>query len=393
MQTLISHDNHLAIFAVMAAMSVFGMWAEGKKWAFNISGVVFTILMMALLAYLGIVPSASGENPVLMYDFAFDYIIPLAIPLLLFNASIRKIVKETGPLLGAYLIGTIGVVLGALLAYLWVPLPEEGAQLTGVFISTFIGGSVNFLATSETLNFSQSPRFVTAIAVDNFLFSLFVAGLFVLPSLRFIQKYFIVEPREDLHNKPEQNQQEASITKDQEITLTSITTSLAIAGAICGISHMLKETVQQLLHTNISLYLLIITLLIIIVANTFSEYMQKFEKTAFTLGFLLMYLFLAAIGASCDPRQVLATGPEVLLYAVIILTVHLAFLLLAGKLLGIGVRTLAIASSANIGGPGVSAPMAAGMGQHSQITAAILVGILGYVIGTFLGVSVGLWLG
>jgi len=82
-----------------------------------------------------------------------------------------------------------------------------------------------------------------------------------------------------------------------------------------------------------------------------------------------------------------------LLYALIILSVHLLFLLIAARVLGIGVRTLAIASSANIGGPGVSAPMAAGMGLHSQITAAVLVGILGYVIGTFLGVTVGLWLG
>ena len=63
------------------------------------------------------------------------------------------------------------------------------------------------------------------------------------------------------------------------------------------------------------------------------------------------------------------------------------------KFLGFGIRTLAIASSANIGGPGVSAPMAGAMGQKSLITPAILVGILGYVIGTFMGVSVGFWLG
>jgi len=39
-------------------------------------------------------------------------------------------------------------------------------------------------------------------------------------------------------------------------------------------------------------------------------------------------------------------------------------------------------------GPSVAAPMAASLGQKKLITPGILVGILGYVIGTFIGVSV-----
>ena len=390
MQSLIATDNHVALLAVMAGACAFGVWIEGKKWAFQIAGVVYTILLMALLAYMGVVPSATGEEPIAMYAFAFDYVVPLAIPLLLFNASIRKIWKEAGPLLVAYLLGAVGVVLGALLAYTLIPIPEEGGKLTGVFISTFVGGSVNFLATSETLGFSQSPRFVTAIAVDNFLFSLFVAGLFVLPTLSWIKKYFLVEPKEDtdtLSSPP------SNAPPPVPFTLDALSYSLAIATAICALSYVLNQWIQQVFEIQISLYLLLITLLITVVANVLPDFMQRLEHTAFQLGMYLMYFFLAAIGASCDPGEVLATGPEVLGYAVIILIVHLLFLLLMAKFLGFGIRTLAIASSANIGGPGVSAPMAGAMGQKSLITPAILVGILGYVIGTFMGVSVGFWLG
>jgi len=217
--------------------------------------------------------------------------------------------------------------------------------------------------------------------------------LFVLPTLKIIQRFFVVEPREDTRTPSVEASSMQSHISSQPITLESITLCLTIAAVTCGLSYFISEWIQRLLQTSISLDLLVITLMISILANVFPIYLQKLEKTAFTLGLLFMYFFLAAIGASSDPGQILATGPEVLLYALIILSVHLLFLLIAARVLGIGVRTLAIASSANIGGPGVSAPMAAGMGLHSQITAAVLVGILGYVIGTFLGVTVGLWLG
>jgi uncharacterized membrane protein len=58
------------------------------------------------------------------------------------------------------------------------------------------------------------------------------------------------------------------------------------------------------------------------------------------------------------------------------------------KLFKLDVYEIIIASAANIMGPSVAAPMAASLGQKKLITPGILVGILGYVIGTFIGVSI-----
>jgi uncharacterized membrane protein len=61
-------------------------------------------------------------------------------------------------------------------------------------------------------------------------------------------------------------------------------------------------------------------------------------------------------------------------------------------LLNVSLKEIIVASVANIGGASVAAPTAATLGMKKAVTPAILIGILGYVIGTFLGVSVGLWL-
>jgi uncharacterized membrane protein len=62
------------------------------------------------------------------------------------------------------------------------------------------------------------------------------------------------------------------------------------------------------------------------------------------------------------------------------------------KLFKLDVYEVIISSAANIMGPSVAAPMAASLGQKKLITPAILVGILGYVIGTFIGVSLAIFI-
>jgi len=48
--------------------------------------------------------------------------VPLAIPLLLLDADLRKCIKVTGRLLRAFLVGAVGTVVGTLVAFLLVPM-------------------------------------------------------------------------------------------------------------------------------------------------------------------------------------------------------------------------------------------------------------------------------
>jgi hypothetical protein len=110
------------------------------------------------------------------------------------------------------------------------------------------------------------------------------------------------------------------------------------------------------------------------------------------LGLFLMYMFLAVIGASSDLIELFASVPGILAFATITLLVHLLVSLLGGKLLKVSLKEIMIASCAHAGGPSVSAPMAVSFGMKEAVTPAILIGLPGYVIGTFLGVGVGAFL-
>jgi len=385
MESFISPDNHFALWAILLASSAFGIYGEAKGWFGKISGVIFTIMLVAIFAMLHVIPSASDSSiQVPVYDFVFKYVTPMAIPLLLFNANIIRIIKESGRLIILYLLGAVGIVFGAVISFFVVEIGPESYKVAGVWIATLVGGSVNFVAAAETLDFSTSSLFTTTIAVDNFAIQFYLFFLFFLPSIAFLGKYFVVYTDDD--------EKEAIVKKENKqhkTDLASITYVLTIAAIVTAFGKILGEYIQEIAGITINLDILIITVLITALATVFHKTMQKFEDLSFGLGMALLYVFLAVVGAASNPKDVLFAGPGILIFALLTLIIQFVFLLVVGKLMKFSLKEIAVASCANVSGPTLSAPMAATFGMKQMVTPALLVGILGYVIGTFLGVSVG----
>ena len=386
--SLITPENHLVLFAVIVAAAALGIWSEHKKWLGKVSGILVTMILMSILSMAGIVPVAS--NPKLkieVYDLIFSYFIPLSIPLMLMGSNVMRIIREGGKLLVAFLIGTLGVVIGSFIATYFIDLGADSGNAAGVIAATLIGGSMNFIATGEILNFSTHPLFSATIAVDNFAANAYVLMLFAIPSFKFLARFFMKPKIENLETTAN-NQNEESYP----ITIERIALSMLIAALIAGVGSLISPAIQYLFSSKMSMNILIITVLSVLIANILPKKLKKLEDTAFAIGLWMMYIFLAAIGASTNLSDMLRVGTSVLGFYLIILFFHLIFMVSLAKIFKLDVYEVIIASAANIMGPSVAAPMAASLGQKKLITPGILVGILGYVIGTFIGVSIAVML-
>ena len=86
--TLIGADNQWGLWAVLFIVAAFSLWAEKTKIGSKLSAVVIAIVAAFILSNLSIIPT---EAPA--YDMVWSYLVPLAIPLLLFRANLRRIVK------------------------------------------------------------------------------------------------------------------------------------------------------------------------------------------------------------------------------------------------------------------------------------------------------------
>jgi uncharacterized membrane protein len=384
---MIAPDQHYTLFLVLLAASLFGIIGERKGWFKRISGVLMTILLMAVIASIGLVPSASdAEISVPVYDFVFTYFVPISIPLLLFNVQLKKIIQESGRLLIAFLIGSIGVVIGAFIASSLLDAGPETYKLAGVFVGTYTGGSVNFMSVAAILDFLESPLFPSTIAVDNVFTNFYIMLLFILPSFKFFRRFY---PAYTEDGEEELQQEEVT---DKRSLLERVTLALMVTFAICAAGFYFGPIISRFLNTEINLDILIITLLITAAANIFPGFLQPIAQTAFDLGIFFLYIFLAVIGAASDLREMFITAPVILAFASILLSIHLVFVLFVGRILKFSIEEICVASCANAAGVSVAAPMAASFGMKKTVTPAILVSILGYVIGTILGMTVGLWL-
>jgi uncharacterized membrane protein len=377
--TLISSENHWLIWAILFIAAAFGLWAEKTKWGARLSAVVITILFAFILSNLSVIPTSAPA-----YDIVWSYLVPLAIPLLLFKADLRKIIREAGPTLIAFIFGGIGTVLGTILAFQLIPLGVEGWKLAGIFCATYIGGSMNFVASAEALQLSSGDLLTAGIAADNLVMTFYFIVLFAIPSIKFLVKIFPT-----IHEEAASNNENVELLEEKSsegLNISNISKAVAISASVCAAGFIISE-LTKIEGSGI----LIITAIIVFIATLFPRQLGNI-KGADQIGTYLMQIFFAVIGASANILIVINVGPILFVFAALILFVHLIFLLTAGKIFKLDLAEIIIASNANMGGPTTAAAMAVARKWKNLVIPAILCGTLGYAIATFIGVGIGYWL-
>lgn len=377
--SLISADQHWAIWAVLFGVAAFGIWAEKTKWGSYLSGAIVSILGSFVLSNLSIIPSSAPA-----YDLVWSYLVPLAIPLLLFKANLRRIIKEAGPTLIAFIFGAIGTVIGTIIAFQIVPLGAEGWRLAGIFCSTYVGGSMNYVATAQALQLKSSNLLAAGVAADNLIMTLYFLVLFTIPAMKFFQKYYSTKHQDNIKNTG--GEINTNRKDDKGITISDMGKALTIGAAVCAVGFGLAGFMGIK-----GIGILIITALVVIAATLFPKQIGGI-KGADMIGVFLMQIFFAAIGASANIKIVINYGAILFLFAALILLVHLIFILIAGKIFKLDLAEIVIASNANMGGPTTAAAMAVARKWENLVIPAILCGTLGYAVATFIGVGISYWL-
>ena len=128
-----------------------------------------------------------------------------------------------------------------------------------------------------------------------------------------------------------------------------------------------------------------------LIASFFPKQMSS-VKGAQEIGTFLIYLFFAVIGAPASIPMIIRESPLLLVLALIVVATNMIVSLVLGKIFKFSIEEIIIASNANVGGPTTAAAMAVSKGWTELIIPGLLTGTLGYVIGNYLGIFVGMLL-
>ena len=372
--TLISASNHWGLWAILFVIAAFSLWAEKTKIGSKLSAVVIAIAAAFVLSNLSVIPTDAPA-----YNMVWSYLVPLAIPLLLFKANLRKIMKEAGPTLIAFFFGAIGTILGTFIAFEIFTLGPEGWKLAGIFCSTYVGGSMNYVATAAALKLNAGDLLTAGVAADNLVMAAYFVLLFALPSVAILKKLYPTKHDDKANTVDEYVKMEEA----QKPDIFNMAKGLAVGLTICAVGFGLSDFIN-IQGSGI----LIITAIVVALATFFPKQIGTIEG-ADQIGAMLMQIFFVVIGASANISVVLRVGPVLFFFAAVILLVHLIFILAAGKIFKLDLAEIVIASNANMGGPTTAAAMAVARKWKDLVIPAVLCGTLGYAIATFVGVAIG----
>ena len=379
---LIPADNSIAVIAALMVLSGASMLLARTRLGAQVTGTVIVILGAIAASNLNIIPHSAPA-----YGFVFTYLVPVLIPLFLLQGDVRRLLREASRTTLAFIVASAGTVAGVLLAISLLDLStlagsaninaaDKESAIAGLFAATYIGGSVNYAALGEMTGLSGDASFFSAAtAADNLFSAIFLSVLGLLPGVQWLARRFTAHPQTEtpISDSPDPEGNEVSMTP------TSLCTALAVSTVLVSISDALSAWTDFSSGRYIVLTILTLTL------ATLVPKLRHWCTGGFELGIVLSFVFFASIAAGADVVAMLSVAPILIALVSILLTTHLACLLVIGRWLGLTLPELLTASNAAVLGATTAPAMAAAKGWHDQITPGVLVGVLGYSLGTLIG--------
>ncbi len=373
------------VFAVLCAVAAFWFFIEQvTEWKFfqYLPPLLFIYATPVFLNNLDVIPSGSS-----VYSGLSSYVLPAFIVLMLLKVNVPAAVRIMGKGVLVMLMGTLGVIVGAVISYVIVhrSLAPDAWTGFGALAGSWIGGTGNMAATSEMLN-TPPEQFGLAVLADNVIY---IVWLPILLASKNFAGWF-----NKWANVPEDRMRmmdaasEAVIEEERTPVMRDYIYLAAIAIGVTWVASSLASIFFNSMMQNFpSLETLLSEstwriLLITTIALTLSVTPVSRLPNPTAIGTAMIYIFVAGMGARASIAG-FGQAPAFLLGAFIWIIIHGAFCLLGAKLFRVDVHSVAIASAANIGAA-ASAPIVAAFHRPSLVPVSILMALLGYAMGNYL---------
>ena len=370
-------QSPLAIVAVLLGSIGFSLlMVNSFPWAKRLSAIIWVIFTSALLSNVGLIPT---DAPV--YGMLIDFAVPFAVCIILFTVNLADVKSAGLPMLAAFALASLGTVLGVVTASLTLDpllaglIPEGAWKLAGPYTGTYIGGSLNFVGLWTGLGIDNPELLGAANAVDNItlfpLYAIWMVAPGLLASRWIVRKQWTAAGHDD-----DYVEETTSSFVVQDVAVLAF-----LAVGVIAVSPWLNETLIVPFLPGAPSILMVSALALILGQ---SPYVRKL-KGAWEIGELAFLVFFAAIGALIDFYLAVVLSPSLFAYVLIIMAVHFIVLFGLGRVFRMDPRVLTMASVATKGGPALVPPVAEALGIRHLVLPGIIIGMLGYAVGNFVG--------
>lgn len=365
------------------------MWLA-KRWSWIDKVSPMTVLYIIGLLTANLIPSGNiifyidADTNTLIGDLA----VPLAIPLMLMGCNTGG--WRVGKALKVFFSGLFAVLITVVAGFfIFRPENDNGsfAQISAVATGLYTGGIPNTGAIKQAVRMPEDIfLYVTG-------YDIVVTGLYLIFIIFFGKRIFrfllpapFKAPTSDASTEKPDEQNTTKVNPfDKEhykISLLAIGITLLIAAISYAISLLFAN------ENGPNMTVLILMLTSLAIAASFLPVMKQ-QQHSFDIGLYCVYVFSLSIASACDLREMDLSGSLTILYYlgfVIICSLVLQFIF--ARILKIDGDSVMVCSIALINSPPF-VPMAAAILNNKDIVVlGIAVGLLGYMLGNYLGIGI-----
>ncbi len=376
MNTLFSNSG--SILAVMTSMIALGFYLQRYKAIKSLGPALTIIIMGIILSNLKVVPVSTE-----LYGTISTYAIPISMTIMLMSVDLKEMTKLSREPLIAIFVAVLTVsIMAFLFGLVFAEKISEGWKVAGMFVGTYTGGSANLTAIGTGLNVSRQTL-AAANAADYVIGVPTLIFMFALPAiLKNLKKFKKLWPYHVEESELEDCQNE-EFMESKEWSIKDIAWMLAIGFVVTEVSTILAGYFNSSFSS--AARILLVTTISIIIAQL--KPVKKL-KGNLDLGLFVALFFLCTIGFSVDIKEFLGSTFTITLYCFSIIFASFVFHLGITRLLKIKYQYVILSIVGAIADGPTSALVAASAKWNSLVSVAVVMGVIGGVLGNYAGISV-----
>lgn len=359
-----------------------------KRWTWIDKVSPMSVLYVIGLATANLIPADNGVFDVdTGTNTLFGNIaVPLAIPLMLMGCDTKG--WQVGKAAKVFITGLASVLIVTVAGFfLFQPADHTAesyrsfAQVCAVATGIYTGGIPNMGAIKQAVGMpAETYLYVTS-------YDLIVTGIYLVFIILFGKTVFrkLLPARaggEGLQGGESGGEKVKPFDRNHyKVSLLAIAITLVIAAISYGVALLASGDGTP----NMTVLILLLTTLAI--AASFLPPMKR-QQHSFDLGLYCVYVFCLSIATACNVREMdIAGSLPILYYLGFIIFGSLALQTLMARLLKIDGDSVMVSSVALINSPPFVPLAAALLGNKNIVVLGITVGLLGYMLGNYLGIG------
>ena len=359
-----------------------------KRWT-----IVQKIGTVVLAYAVGIIASLCGvfhfADPAIGATFSklqstiMNVAVPLAIPLMLFNCDFKLWTKSLPKTTWALVTGIAAVLIASISGYfVFRNNVPEIAKVTGMMAGIYTGGTMNFNALGAALNVDRSVMAIVLafqmVITTPYIFFLLGGGYKIFRKLL---------PYKDITHKGRMDEDEVE-TNDVENyrgmfekknfigMMKGLGLSVIFLAIGAGLALLITGTLNELV--------VILTITTLSIIASFFKPIRELPKT-FELGMFFILIFSVIVASMFDINSVNGGSLYIGGFVLWIIGISVGLHLLLCRIAKVSGDLFCVCQVGLLCSPPFVPPIAGAMKNKKVLISGIVVGLVGYAIGTYLG--------